>query len=209
MISYFVTGTDTGVGKTFVSAAILRQARTRGWKTLGFKPVETGCSDESLGPDQQVLCEAAGGWQTGPLKGLYQLKDPVAPYVAALGEKVSIDLDRIIAVARNAEVDFAIVEGAGGWRVPLTDSADIATLAGRLGAPVIIVGRAGLGTINHTLLTIEAVERDGCSIGAVILSRRPDEDRAFALQNAAEISRRWDGGVIVFDTDAAVLDCLL
>ncbi|MGE5183329.1 MAG: dethiobiotin synthase [Acidobacteriota bacterium] len=209
MNGYFVTGTDTGVGKTYVAAALVRHVRAHGKKVLGFKPIETGCGAELLGPDQKVLRDAAGGWQTGPLAGVYRLRDPIAPFVAARDEGLTIDIDHIVSLARRADADFTVVEGAGGWRVPITDSADISTLAGRLAMPVVIVARAGLGTINHTLLTIEAVERDGCSVAAIVLSRRPEEDRAFAFQNAAEIGRRWDGGVVVFDTDPTVLDCLL
>ncbi len=209
MNGYFVTGTDTGVGKTYVAAALVRHVRGLGKKVLGFKPIETGCGTEPLGPDQRALYQAAGGWQTGPLTGVYRLRDPIAPYVAARAEGVTIDLDHIVALARGAGADFTVVEGAGGWRVPLTDGADISDLAARLAIPVVIVARAGLGTINHTLLTIEAVERDGCSVAAVVLSRRPDEDIDFAFQNASEIGRRWDGGVVVFDGDSSVLDCLL
>jgi len=205
---YFVTGTDTGAGKTYVSAALLRRARALGRRTFGFKPIETGCT-EALGPDQQVLCDAAGGWQTGPLRGLYQFRNPVAPRVASEAEALPIDLDLVVSTARSVSADFTIVEGAGGWRVPVTDSADMAVLAKKLGAPVIVAARAGLGTINHTLLTLEAVERDGCTAAAAILSRRPDEDVGFAEQNAAEIRRRWPGRVLVLGADAGILDPLI
>ncbi len=209
MTTYFVTGTDTGVGKTFVSAALLRRARELGQKTFGFKPVETGCGEHPLGPDQRILDEAAGGWQTTNLAGVYQLRAPLAPAVAARDEGVEIDLALVVSLARQPAVDLTIVEGAGGWRVPLTPTADISTLAVQLGAPVVIVARAGLGTINHSLLTIEAVERDGCSVAAVVLSRRPEDDPDFTIQNAREIRRRWPGRVIVFDTDPTVLDPIL
>jgi len=93
-------------------------------------------------------------------------------------------------------------------RADTTVQADIATLAAKLGAPVLLAARAGLGTINHTLLTIEAIERDGCTLAGVILSRRPDEDPALAAQNAAEIRRRWPGEIIELASDPAVLDSL-
>jgi len=207
---YFVTGTDTGAGKTYVSAALLRRARELGKRTFGFKPIETGCTDE-LGPDQQVLREAAGGWQQGSLCGLYRFRDPVAPLVAAKAEGTEIDLTLVIATAREtaATVSFSVVEGAGDWRVPVTPSADMASLALQLGAPVVVAARAGLGTINHTLLTLEAVERDGCSVAAAILSRRPEDDVGFAEQNAAEIRRRWPGRVMVLAADLSGLDPLI
>lgn len=193
---YFVTGTDTGVGKTFVSAALLREARAAGKRVFGFKPIETGCSGD-LGDDQRVLCAAAGGWQRGPQQGLYRLRRPVAPRVAAEAEGIAIDLDLVVRTAQ-ADVDLTVVEGAGGWRVPITADADMSTLARRLGAAVVLVARAGLGTINHSLLSIEAIERDGCRLAAVILSCHPEDAAAFAAENAAEIRRRWAREVIVF-----------
>ncbi len=210
MTAYFVTGTDTGIGKTFVSVALLRRARARGLRAFGFKPIETGCGADSLGADQRALCDAAGGWQTGQLAGAYRLREPVAPWVAARVEGVELDLDLVVSLfrAQASSADLTVVEGAGGWRVPLTPTADISTLASKLGAPVIVVARAGLGTINHSLLTIEAIERDGCSIAAVVLSCRPDDAPEFARENASEIARRWPGKVVVLES-ANDLDPLL
>jgi dethiobiotin synthetase len=209
----FVTGTDTGAGKTFVTAALARRARTLGKRVFGFKPIETGCElvdGRLVGHDQATVTEAAGNWQTGEQCGVYQLASPVAPLVAAQAERRAIDLERIAAVANSApDVDVLLVEGAGGWRVPITEDADMAVLAKRLDAGVVIVGRAILGTINHSLLTIEAVERDRCTIEAVVLSRRPDEDREFAMSNVEQIRRRWDGRVLVLDTDTSILDPIL
>jgi dethiobiotin synthetase len=198
---YFVTGTDTGVGKTFVSAALTRRARAAGKKVFAFKPIETGC--DGLGPDQKILCATAGGWQTGSLRGLYHLRHPVAPLVASESEGIVLELDKIMQTFQEgvAQADFTIVEGAGGWRVPLTESADIATLARQLALPVVVVARATLGTINHTLLTIEGVERDGCAIGAVVLSRRPDEDLEFSRSNLEQIARRWPGRSLICSSD--------
>jgi dethiobiotin synthetase len=206
--AYFVTGTDTGVGKTFVSAALLRRARARGLRTFGFKPIETGC-EGPLGADQRELCEAAGGWQTGRLAGVYRLRDPLAPRAAADLEGISLDLDLVVSTFRDTAttVDFSVVEGAGGWRVPLAGDADISTLATKIGAPVVVVARAGLGTINHSLLTVEAVERDGCSVAALVLSCRPLDDLDFASRNATDIARRWPGMVLVLD-QPSVLDAL-
>lgn len=209
----FVTGTDTGAGKTFVTAAIARRARELGKKVFAFKPIETGCerkNGQRLGPDQEIISAAAGDWQTGELRGLYQLLHPLAPSVAAKAESVHIDLDRIIAVSNSVvDADVVVVEGAGGWRVPITDELDMSSLAKRLDADVVIAARAGLGTINHSLLTVEAVERDGLKIAALVLSRRPDEDLDFALSNQTEIRRRWHGDVLLFDTDLSVFDPFL
>jgi dethiobiotin synthetase len=209
----FVTGTDTGAGKTFVTAAIARRARELGKKVFAFKPIETGCElidGRLVGADQEIISAAAGDWQTGPQRGLYQLVTPVAPLAAARLESTALDLDRMVEVSKGVrDADVVVVEGAGGWRVPITEEYDMSSLAKKLDADVVVAARAGLGTINHSLLTIEAVERDGLKIAGVVLSRRPDEDREFALSNADEIRRRWNGRVVLFDTDPTVLDPLL
>lgn len=209
---YFVTGTDTGVGKTHVSAALARRARELhpGRRVFVFKPIETGCARE-YGEDQEALAAAAGDWQQGRLRGLYQFRAPVAPLVAADAEGRTIDVASIVETFRGASegTSLALVEGAGGWRVPITPTHDMASLAIALGLPVVVAARATLGTINHSLLTIEAVERDGCAVAALVLSLRPEEDATFAASNAAQIARRWPGRIIVLGESAAVLDGLL
>jgi len=210
MTGYFVTGTDTGVGKTHVTEALARCARTLGKKVFAFKPVETGCEvvgDRRVGADMEALWKAAGSWQTGELRGVYHFLTPVAPLVAARDESVEIDLARIDRVFREgvAQSDIVLVEGAGGWRVPFTDTADVSTLAKQTGLPVVIVSRATLGTINHSLLTIEAASRDGCTVAALVLSRRPDENADFARSNRDEILARWKGTVLIYEGSDAVL----
>lgn len=209
----FITGTDTGAGKTFVTAAIARRARALNKKVFGFKPIETGCEvvdNRRTGADMEVVNKAAGDWQTGDQRGVYLFLQPLAPLVAAQAESTQIDLDRVVQVANSApEVDLLLVEGAGGWRVPITETEDMSNLAKRLDAEVVVVGRAGLGTINHSLLTLEAVERDGLKVAALVLSRRPTDDLDFAASNQEEIRRRWTGSVLVLDTALSVLDSLL
>lgn len=236
MRGYFVTGTDTGVGKTFVTVALARLAVSRGQRVFAFKPIETGIPplrggadvdvtgqpdsprvethgsrvaskvEFPLGEDQRALVEAAGGWQTGELRGVYQFELPAAPSVAAGAEGRAIDLEHIDQVLTTGRTgaDFVLVEGAGGWRVPITNTVDMGAFAKRLELPVVIVARAGLGTINHSLLTIEAAERQGCGVAALVLSVRPDDDVAFALSNAEQIRGAWNGHVIVFDRPAAL-----
>ncbi|HEY4181043.1 MAG TPA: AAA family ATPase [Kofleriaceae bacterium] len=356
MRQYFVTGTDTGVGKTHVATALARLARTRGQRVFAFKPMETGClmrGGRRVGPDQIALVEAAGGWQTGDLAGIYQFEQAAAPFVAARRETTEIDLERIVRVYRDGlgqllgappappeepagslpfdaagdtilgvgdyqgmgagsfrsaesgasgsfrvpdgrsfdssgvpqptkregsggiatgrtrttdrvrmsdlgiadglsgrrrsrelsvpvrlttpalgilatdplyehyldgnelpgseapdvavEPGLCLVEGAGGWRVPVTRTSGMAGLARRIGAPVIIVARATLGTLNHSLLTIEAVERDGLRVAALVLSGLPADDRAFGASNAAELRRMWRGQVVELWNDPSVL----
>lgn len=198
----FITGTDTGVGKTYVTTAIARAAVTRGARVFAFKPIETGCEGE--GPDQTALCAAAGAWQTGDLRGLYAFPRAAAPWVAA--DNTIIDLERIVGMARSQHSDITLVEGAGGWRVPISAALDMSGLARRLGFPVVIVARATLGTINHSLLTVEAVERDGCRIAALMLSQRPEDDALFAADNLARIRSRWTGPSLLFTGKATELD---
>lgn len=214
---YFVTGTGTGVGKTFVTAALARRARHLARKVFAFKPIETGCTrsgDQWIGADQQELVAAAGGWQQGTLVGAYQFEPPVAPAVAAARANIEISIDQAVGQPKAAlrgespfeQIDFVLVEGAGGWRVPVTPTEDMSTLAAATGLPVLVVALATLGTLNHTLLTIEAIERDGQRCAGVILSQRPDDDRDLVESNLVELRARWSGPVVALATDPAVLD---
>ena len=199
---YFVTGTGTGVGKTFVTCQLARAARALGKRVFAFKPVESGCAwvgSQLVGADQELLCEAAGGWQTGALRGVYQLEPPVAPWVAAEQAGIEIDLEAIRSSLREGRrgADLVLVEGAGGWRVPIAEHVDMSHLAADLGYPVIVVGLASLGTINHSLLTVEAIERDGQTVAAVVLSKRPEDDEASTIDNVRRIAARWKGTILV------------
>jgi dethiobiotin synthetase len=212
----FVTGTDTNVGKTYVACALARRARARGHKVFAFKPIETGCTATDggyLGADQELLAGAAGDWQTGALRGLYRLPLPAAPLVAAQQAGSAIDLDLVERTVREGAArsgaSWTLVEGAGGWRVPITPEADMAALARRLAFPVVIVARAGLGTINHSLLTLEAVERDSLLVAGLVLSRHETDDPAAAESNRVQIQRRWPGTILILSTDPLVLDRLL
>lgn len=216
MTGYFVTGTDTNVGKTYVTCMLARLAASLGHKVFAFKPIETGCAlgpdGRYVGADQTLLVEAAGGWQRGWERGLYQLPLPAAPLVAAEDAGTAIDVDLVVAKAQlgpQLEAALTLVEGAGGWRVPITHEVDMAALASRLALPVVVVARATLGTINHTLLTIEAVERDGLRIAAVVLSRRPEDDEIAAASNRSEIARRWPGPVLLLSAASDLRPLLL
>jgi dethiobiotin synthetase len=211
MPRYFVTGTDTGVGKTHVTSQLAKRGRQLGRRVFAWKPIETGCElvdGIRVGADQEVI---SSEWQQGALRGTYRFLRPIAPLMAAEAEGESIQLTRIDEVFQEgaAQADLTIVEGAGGWRVPVTAELDMGGLAKRLGLPVIVVARAGLGTINHTLLTVEAVLRDSQSVAAVVMSCRPADDNAFAEQNAKAIERHFRGPVIRLWTDTRVLDDLL
>ena len=211
MARYFVTGTDTGVGKTHVTSALAERGRRRGHRVFAWKPIETGCpvvDGRRVGADQEAISSA---WQLGPLRGLYRFAKPASPLSAGQAEGSSISLEELLGVfAEGASgADIVLVEGAGGWRVSITPDVDMAELARRLCLPIIVVARGGLGTINHTLLTVEAIARDQQEIAAVVLSCHPTDDREFVAENAREIARRFTGRVVELWGESQVLDTLL
>lgn len=171
MAGLFVTGTDTGVGKTVVSCALARGLRTAGLDVGVMKPAETGVP--ASGPqDALALREAAGVDDPISLICPLQYALPAAPEAAAAdeGRAVSIeDIDRAY-YALSARHEIVLVEGAGGLLVPLTEDLDMADLAARLELPVLLVARAELGTINHTLLSVEACLRRGLELVGVVIS---------------------------------------
>lgn len=167
----FITGTDTGVGKTRVAAALARALRQRGVDVGVLKPAETGVGE--AGPaDARALREAAGSSEAlaGICPQAFAL--PAAPAVAAAAEGRTVDREAIRGAfaAQAAGHELVLVEGAGGLRVPLDEGLDMAGLARELGLPVLVVARAALGTINHTRLTLEAAERDGLAVAGVVIS---------------------------------------
>jgi dethiobiotin synthetase len=211
MAGYFVTGTDTGVGKTYVTAALAERGRQAGKRVFAWKPIETGCEPVNgtlAGADQEAI---SSDWQQGELRGLYRFRRPVAPLVAARVEGEAFDPGRIVETFQRGarDADLVLVEGAGGWRVPITEGLDMGGLAKLVGLRVIVVARGGLGTINHSLLTVEAVERDQQVVAAVVLSCRPGDDPDFVEENADEIRRRFPGRVLALWRDPRVLDSLL
>ena len=217
---YFITGTGTGVGKTFVTAALARRARALGQQVFAYKPIETGCQRKGerwIGADQQELVAAAGGWQTGALIGAYQFEPPVAPSVAAARAGSIISIDHAVALPNAAmrgeppfeQIDLVLVEGAGGWRVPVTPTQDMSALAAAAHLPVLVAALATLGTLNHTVLTVEAIERDGQRCAGIVLSQRPEDEVALVESNLEELRARWRGPVVALTTDAAVLDVFL
>lgn len=187
----FVTGTDTGVGKTWMSCALLRWGREAGLRSAGLKAAESG-----NGGDQDALLEAAGGGQAETCR--YRFAPEVAPGVAADDEGVEIDFQVIAKqVDELRDFDLVIVEGAGGWMVPMGRGRTVADLAETLRLPVLVVARAGLGTINHSVLTADAIERRNLRVAAVALSMKPEDDLALATRNRDEIAKMIQAPVIL------------
>lgn len=184
----FVTGTDTGVGKTLISAALLRYARRLGLVPIPFKPAETGC--EPRPADARALWLAAGPPIPEAEVCLYALRIPVAPLAAARAEGVRIDPQRIVdrATALAAKGDLLLVEGAGGLLVPYAEGVAGVDLAKRLGLPLLVVARTALGTVNHTALTLREAARNGIPIAGLILNRTPGSEGPQEAGNAELIA---------------------
>ncbi|WP_176506054.1 MULTISPECIES: dethiobiotin synthase [Pseudomonas] len=168
--AYFIAGTDTDVGKTTIAAGLLHAARLQGLSTLGAKPVASGCSMTPKGlrnSDAQALIDESS------IKLAYEEVNPfafepaIAPHVAAREANVALEVTVLAKAMRHVlgqGADFTLIEGAGGWRVPLSNHANLSDLAISLKLPVILVVGVRLGCINHALLSAEAIARDGLQL---------------------------------------------
>ncbi len=176
----FITGTDTGVGKSHVAAALARHLHGHGVDVGVMKPVTSGCREEKgrlVSDDAELLAWSAGLPGTEGDCAPYRLRLPIAPAEAAAADGLRIDLGLISeAFARlTARHTFVIVEGAGGLMVPLTEGILIVDLVRRLQLPLLVVARPGLGTVNHTLLTCFAARQSGIDVAGVIINDYPEE----------------------------------
>lgn len=173
----FVTGTDTGVGKTMVTAVLARVLRLRGVNVGVMKPVTSGCREqdgELISDDAELLAWAAGvecSHDVAP----YRLREPIVPVDAAKMDGVKIDFNHIAECYRRltARYDFVLVEGAGGLMVPLNGGMLVADLIRHLGLPLLVVARPDLGTINHTVLTCFAATQMELEVSGVVVNRYP------------------------------------
>lgn len=160
----FVTGTDTEVGKTAVSCALLRAAAGAGLSTAAVKPVAAGCDGERHNEDALALSAAMTANLDYDQVNPVALPDAVAPHIAAVRAGRRLQVSRLAGLCRGVMLggaDLTLIEGAGGWRVPVNDRETLADLARELAAPVLLVVGMRLGCINHALLTAEAIRRDG------------------------------------------------
>lgn len=190
----FVTGTDTGVGKTRIATALIRQYAARGVRVVGMKPVAAGAEPGRLNEDVDALIAASS--VQAPLADVnpYCFAEPIAPHIAAQREGVVIDIGHIAAaharLARRAEV--VVVEGAGGWRVPLSDTQDMADLAAALGGAVVLVVGMRLGCLNHAVLTADAIRARGLPWAGWV-ANRIDPHMACADANLASLHHLLPG----------------
>ena len=201
MRGLFVTGTDTGVGKSILTAALLAAAVAAGERARAFKPAVTGLEElsEEPGagawpPDHELLASVTG--VTGAEVSPYLLAAAASPRFAAALAGERIELDVMLARARELAADGTlIVEGVGGLLVPLTERHSVRDLAAALGLGLLVAARPGLGTINHTLLTLEAARAASLDVRAVVLTPWPLEPTALERSNRDTIAEL--GGVEV------------
>jgi dethiobiotin synthetase len=188
---YFVTGTDTGVGKTRVAVALIHALRAQGLRVAAMKPVAAGCAQGELNEDVVALLQAAN--VDAELRDVnpYHFEAAVAPHIAAQRAGVRIELTRIAAAyARLAALsDVVVVEGAGGWRVPLNEREDTADLAQCLGLPIVLVVGMRLGCLNHALLTAESIQRRALPWAGWV-ANHIDPAMAHAAENVAALRAR-------------------
>ena len=203
MRGLFIPGTDTGVGKTHIACEIVRELRTAGHRVGAFKPACSGATiDTTSRPhwdDIDRLRGALGDDISVDRICPQRFLAPLAPPVAARQEKRSVDLDAILRGlnAWRLDCDIVIVEGAGGLLCPLTDKLTMADLAAQLGFPLLIVSRLGLGTINHTLLTVEVARQRGLSLAGILFNEpTPMTADVSSATNADEVACRCDVPVL-------------
>ncbi len=158
-MSYFIAGTDTGVGKTLVSCALLHAMAAQGKRVAGFKPVAAGCDEDGQNDDAKRLHVAGNVQASYDQINPYCFHHAIAPHLAARMAGVAVEFPRILLTYQElaARADTVIVEGVGGFCVPLNDRQDSADLARQLGLPVILVVGMRLGCLNHALLTVRAI----------------------------------------------------
>ena len=192
---YFIAGTDTDVGKTLVATGLLAAAARKGVTTLAIKPVAAGCENtsEGLRNDDALKLQAQMSVeldyeQVNPVA----LQPPVAPHIAAAQCGQSLNLQPLVEHCRNVLegfAGFALIEGAGGWRLPLNDAEYLSALPKLLGVPVILVVGMKLGCLNHALLTLEAIERDGVRLAGWV-ANQIDQDMNCFEENLAALKSR-------------------
>lgn len=195
-LSLFVTGTDTEIGKTLVSAALLRGFAREGLRAAAMKPIAAGASlvDGVLHNEDADQLDAAANVLLPPeIRTPFMLREPAAPHIAAALENVMLDMTRVVDAhdAALQMADVVVVEGVGGFRVPLTDAHDTADLAFALNLPVVLVVGMRLGCISHALLTAEAIAARGLPIAGWV-ANRVDPNMLFPDENIAALRDRLD-----------------
>jgi dethiobiotin synthetase len=192
--AYFVTGTDTGIGKTTISCLLLKAYAAQGLKVVGMKPVASGCQrlgDALVSEDVSSLQAASNVDAPLNLINPYAFEPPLAPHIAAALAGADIQLAVIVDAFKQLQevADVVIVEGVGGFRVPLNTHEDTADMAAMLGLPVVLVVGMRLGCINHALLTSDAIARAGLPVAGWV-ANQVDRDMAAMAANVEALENR-------------------
>ena len=195
-MNFFITGTDTDVGKTYVTRLMIASLRAEGTDAVGFKPVS--CGDRE---DATILAEASGNLPIDEINPVH-FNSALAPHVAALLENTSIDPAQLVSsfLTFSEKHGTVLVEGAGGWEVPITENYFISDLAKDLNLPVILVAANRLGALNHILLTLAAIKAKGLTCVGIILSQLGDEMDTPMITNK---------GILESLTDVPLLDHII
>ena len=194
MRGIFVTGTGTGVGKSVLAAAACAALAARDLRVAAFKPAVTGLDEPSppgWPPDHELLAGAAGAGQTAEEVAPYRFGPPVSPHYAAELAGVAVEPTRLRDAARRAAAgaDALVCEGVGGLMVPLTPGYLVRDLAVDLALPLVVASGAGLGTINHTLLTVEAARAAGLTVAGVVMTPWPGRPSPLEESNRQTVER--------------------
>ncbi|KHF24057.1 dethiobiotin synthase [Solemya velum gill symbiont] len=187
MKGWFITGTDTEIGKTHITLALMEALKKQGNKVTGMKPIASGCekTDEGLRNSDALAIQAASSvHKRYELVNPYAFEPPIAPHLAARNSDVQIDIEQITTIAHTLvqDEDLILIEGVGGWMVPLGGGQMLADLASTLNLPVILVVGMRLGCINHALLSAAAIKASGLQLaGWIANSVDPDMDEPEAV----------------------------
>jgi dethiobiotin synthetase len=193
----FVTGTGTEVGKTVVAAAIARTLAAGGKRVAVFKPAVTGL-DEGVETDYTLLRRASGSGQSDEEIAPYRYGPPASPHLAAAlaGEEIDPERLRQAAAAAAEGAEAIVCEGVGGLLVPLSPTYLVRDLAADLGYPLVVVASPGLGTINHTLLTLESARAAGLEVAAIVLTPWPEEPTEIERSNQETLAALGNAPVL-------------
>ena len=192
MKGWFITGTDTEIGKTHITLALMEALKQQGNKVVGMKPVASGCDETDAGlrnSDALAIQAACSSHKAYELVNPYSFKPPIAPHLAAHNNGILIDIEKIASIAYELahDEDVILIEGVGGWKVPLSGGQMLADLATALDLPVILVVGMRLGCINHALLSAEAIGASGLQLaGWIANSVDPDMDERDAVHESLQ-----------------------
>lgn len=195
-VNFFITGTDTGVGKTYVTQLMIASLRAEGVDAAGFKPVSCGDREDAI-----IIAEASGNLDINEINPIH-FHAALAPHVAALLQNTSIDPAQLVSsfATFSEKHKTVLVEGAGGWEVPITENYFISDLAKDLGLPVILIAANRLGALSHILLTLAAIKAKGLICAGIILNQLEDEMDTPMITNK---------GILESLTDIPLLDHII